>query len=346
MAAAATRRFDIKAILPGDEPLVNDITRSRQWWSGGAGFVAYRGAIVSRFLRHVLLGLPPIFLVAAGCGGSGDQPEVVAPDLATDIVTVDTPGTGEATELRWEPRVGDAASFEIVIGIDTVVELDELRQEAEIGPAAMTFDAVVSAVGEAGEITTDYVVVDAGVLDGGDPGLEEVMAAMVGTTVTETLSATGLPIAVHVTPAEPLGAAEQAQFDRFVRQLSAVFTPLPTQAVGVGATWTFAREVNIQGVVWLDSTSYTLLALDGSNVQLDVEHAQFAEFQQVDPAGPTSLEGTIEGLGRNDADLTAIAPRDFESATRLEAAIFTEDRKTGRTANQTESTLRSVDSGS
>jgi hypothetical protein len=290
--------------------------------------------------------LATLLLMAAACGDSESGPQVVAPSPALDVVTVSDPGTGDLTQLRWQPGVGDTATFEIVIGLDTVVEIDELKQEAQIGPATMVFDAVVSDVGSEDEITTEYTVTSAGVPDGSDPNLDAAMARMVGSEVTQTVSATGLPMSLDVVPAVALGAAEEAQLDRFVRQLSSVFTPLPTEAVGAGATWSYAALGTIQGVTWLRTLTYQLADDPGAALILDVEIADFAEFQEVDAAGPTNLEGTIEGTGRNAADLLALSPRDFESATRLEAPIFTGDKRTGRTANRTETTLTSVDSGS
>ena len=351
----AARRFDIKPSLPARRHQVNRIAESDGAVAGTRGRVAYRGAIVSNFTRRGSVGLAMSVLLlfaATGCGGDGDsdssdaaESEATVPEPVLNAAVIIDPGEGEAAQLRWEPSVGDRAGFEVVIGLDTVVELEGLAQEAAIGPAAVTYDATVSAVGPSGDITTDYEIINGGVPDGADPALDEVMQRLVGTTITQTVTSTGLPTSVDMLPPEPLGAAEQAQLDRFVRQLAAVFSPLPTEPVAEGASWTYATLVVIQGVTWTRTITYQLTALSDPTVELAVDIDEIAQFQEVDAAGPTNLEGTVEGSGRSEADLTALAPRDFESKTELDASIFTGDEKTGRTTNRTETTMRSVDSG-
>jgi hypothetical protein len=308
---------------------------------------AYRVAIVIGFRQLGLPSIAVLTLLGLGLGacGGGDEPSVSAPDVALDTVSIGEPGEGDATQLRWEPTSGETAHFEVTIGADTVVEIDDIAQEAMIGPARVGFDAVVVSVGSAGEITTEYRLTIAAVPDDLDPTLDAAMKRLIGTVVVDVVSSQGLPISRLMTPPEPLGAAEQAQLERFVDQLSLVFAPLPTESVAKGATWTYARSADAQAVTWIRATTYRLDERDGSALDLQVQLAQYAEFQEVDPTGPINLEGTIAGAGTLRADLKSLTPRDFHSRTELEAAIYTRDERTGRTANETETSLISVDSG-
>ena len=339
VAAVAVRRFDIGTSLPRPAAV-------RQWDFGPQHrTVAYRVAIVSSLTLRGALGLLLCgFLAVAACSSDGDGDPL--PEAAPNTVVVVDPGDGEVALLRWQPTAGDSAVFEVLIAIDTVVEIDDLKQEATIGPAAVTFDAEVTAIGPDGEITTRYEVVAAGVPDGSDPALDEAMKRSIGSTIIETVSATGILTQRDVVPASSLGGPEQAQLDRFIEQLAAVFSPLPTEPVGTGASWTYTAAANVQGVDWLRTTTYELTQLMGSELVLGAQIQNVAEFQEVDPAGPTSLEGAISGESTSSSVLSELSPRQFESTTALDADIFTGGSRTGRTANRTESTLLSVDSDS
>jgi hypothetical protein len=311
----------------------------------GANMTGYRRRPLAPLLR-LLLALALGLLTSAGltaCGDEGDPAaKVVVPEFQLGTVVVLDEGSDDRTELRWTPQVGDAARFEVAIAIDTVIELRGQTSEAPIGPALVTFDTSVSEVGAGGEITTVYTVTAAGVPDGSDPGLDDAMGQLVGVIVTETVSATGLPVDSQLTTPVSLSAAAQSQLDRFVRQLSGVFVPLPSEAVGAGAVWVYASAASIAEVEWIRSTRYTLAA--GALLSLELELADYATFQEIDTLGPTNLAGTVTGTGALEAELTDLAPRDGASRTELDVAIFTEETRTGRTANRTEMTLTSVDS--
>lgn len=302
-------------------------------------------AIVMTLPRSGLIGLTALVLgLCAACSDNGFERQVSTPPVALDTVGVIDPGAGEPAQLRWQPETGDNARFEVIIDTDTVVQIEDLEQTAKIGPAAVSFEATVTDIGEAGEITTEYTVLDAGVPDGSDPQLHVAMKRLVGTAITDVVTATGLPISRVVAAAEPLGAPEEAQLDKFLQQLSMVFAPLPAEPVASAATWSFSREVEVQGVTWTRITTFELDGLEGGALDLDVRFEEYAEFQEVDPVGPTNLEGTITGDGELRADLQALPERAFTGGTELEAAIFTMTRRTGRTANETEMSLTSLDS--
>lgn len=148
---------------------------------------------------------------------------------------------------------------------------------------------------------------------------------MVEALDAEYKTLTGLVVKAEVTPRGvveeiavtlPAGASQQSKqlFDSMEQALRQVMSPLPDDEVGAGATWTVVMKVDTQALTVSQESTYTLRAMDGDKLEIDVSIVQKAPPQTMAPPGlPEGTKVRLDrmdstGAGKMSVDLTSVVP--------------------------------------
>ncbi len=257
---------------------------------------------------------------------SRDEAKAVAAEM-TDGQTLLVRGSegGDERTLRFDVEAGNASAFtvETTTSIDQTVQ--GFTQNIILPKSVMTFRSSVTDTQDDGAHTTrvELTAVDIQETPGGMPGMSGVMrqqlGALIGSTITRSISATGEPgEPTTKTPAgvpqEVAGSFETTPTGGFV---------FPLEPVGVGSVWrTLKASTTPQGIETTVLSTYTLTEVTGTSITVDMHAHQFAEPQDIDPPQPgvtaklVEFAGTIEGT--ITLDLTRNNPPAFDISSSAE----------------------------
>jgi hypothetical protein len=297
-----------------------------------------RALPISRVLSAAVLAL-----VLAACGGgdnadgsgtptpspaAASMPAATAPpDAATataptdtstaaggPVVTLITAGEEPHTELRYQ--IANRHPVDA-----TVRQEQELTQtiDGQSSEVALTtlFD-IVGGVQTDGDVFTMRASLENYRLgDDTDPAIRDAVqdsiSAFNGVTIVETFDSSGHSLERTIENPDEFGGdpATMSMLESLLQQ-NAFSNPLPTEPVGVGARWSSAQEVDVQGIPITQITETELVSMDGNVVEL-----AFTTAQEV-PSGAMTLEGVpgeveidtwdVTGEGTSVVDLTSPVP--------------------------------------
>lgn len=125
---------------------------------------------------------------------------------------------------------------------------------------------------------------------------------LVGTSITGTLTSTGALGAITVdSGGRVLPPALEAQVSTLSRTLEHSVMPLPTEAVGVGALWTFKQAVDQNGMSVAAATTIKVTAMTATTVTVALTSTLTGPDQQVEVSGAkvavSKIAGTMRGTG-------------------------------------------------
>jgi hypothetical protein len=219
-------------------------------------------------------------------------------------VTVTDPGAEPHAVMELSPTAGQSVELDMRILTESAQTLDGVAQPAQQIPPmifglAVTIDEVTD-----GEISMT-VVYDRAEFESDDPQLQAAMESMVGLTSTVTTDRSGVFIdgGIDTTGVDPALAAAIGQMGAQLEQLA---VPLPTDPVGVGATWDVATAIDSNGVVFCNTTTYRLAEFDGDAYTFETEVTQLAEPTTLEQGTATIevIEGTGTGSGTSSGSLS------------------------------------------
>ncbi|MEO7095296.1 MAG: DUF6263 family protein, partial [Polyangiales bacterium] len=135
---------------------------------------------------------------------------------------------------------------------------------------------------------------------------------LVGTTITGTLTPTGVLGAINVdSGAKQLPPAIQTQVSTLSRNLEQIVMPLPAQPVGVGALWTFKQAVDQNGMKVAAATVIKVTAMTPTTVTIALTSELTGPDQQVDVSGTkvrvSKIAGKMRGTGTIDLTRLTLA---------------------------------------
>ncbi len=307
------------------------------------------------------LPLAAVLLVFAGCGddsggGSADdtaapsaadsgEPEADEPDDApaeepvSDVACADGPPEAVVTDPGDEPRApmeasptaGDTTAVDMTMTTDSATTVDGEEVPAmPIPPLTMGMVVTIDAVTD-DEITMT-VVYDRVGFEGGDPAAQEVLDSVVGLTGTVTTTRSGAFVdgGFDASGLDPTLAPTIQQLES---QLANISVPLPTEPVGIGATWDVATAVDSQGFTFCNTVSYTLTSFDGDAYELGVETAQRAEPATIEQDGASIelIEGSGSGSGTTAGRLSLPVAVTGSSDTTTSIEMAVDDGSTQQT---------------
>ncbi len=189
------------------------------------------------------------------------------PQPPHDGLTLIQPGTPPYQALRYHLTKGTRSASEVVCDTD-------VKDNGQSGPMPTLVIGLETAVEDVladGTAKLRVTIVRTSVRDRpGSPVTSDLVrdeaTAMQGVVITETLAPDGSLTDSRVEIAAALSDKARAQLDNLTRILEQVAMRIPSEPVGVGATWRERRTLPDGGIKAVSETTYTLTSITGSTV--------------------------------------------------------------------------------
>jgi hypothetical protein len=227
------------------------------------------------------------------------------PQPPHDGVTLIQPGAAPRQTLRYHLTRGARTTSELVYDVG-------LKNDGEGGamPALVVeLDTTVDDVLADGTAKLRITVIRARVRDRPERAeprdlLRDQAAMLQGVVITEMLAPDGKVTDAHLQTAAGLPDRSRAQLESLSQSLELVAMRLPTEQVGVGATWRERKVLPEGGIRATAETTYTLLSLTGDTVAYANTGLSTGAPQTVDQDGTkieiTNTRGRSDGQGTVD----------------------------------------------
>jgi hypothetical protein len=282
----------------------------------------HRSFVRGRFILPGALLLAGLTTIASLPALAGDDP------AAPSQVTLLDPGAAPLETLRYQLSAGMAQTLQM----DVTTSLSTTVAGAPAGATNLpTLRAVLSTtvteVDEAGVATIEFRIdsYEALPTEGTDPMLVQTLTAglqpLVGISGTSQVDARGATLSASIDVPDTVDPALRQMFDSLERSMGQLSSPLPEEPVGVGARWQVVMAVPdpSTGLVIDQTGTFTLEALDGSEVTVGVELTQSAEPGPLDvpglPAGSTAELVSMAGMGAGESTFSLDRPAPASTLT-------------------------------
>ncbi|MEC4803018.1 MAG: hypothetical protein SAJ12_17550 [Jaaginema sp. PMC 1079.18] len=260
-------------------------------------------------------------------------------------------GTGEKQELRLRPEVGETQTLNVAVKMNIEMFFGGMSMPSIPDMTTqLTLKSVVTDVKDNGDIEAEFIYTDISVLPGESieipPEVIEAMntelTTLIGTKGTFLLDDRGRTKAINLELAEDVNPMFENTLNQLMASFENISSPLPEEAVGVGAMWQVEQEINLNGLMLDQTAVYTLEDRTNETVVLSMIINQSGEKQQFTPLGLSesmivdlvSLEST--GTGKLTMSLSQLLPinADMNLVTRSQMNIPT-DRENATTSMRT-----------
>lgn len=265
-----------------------------------------------------------VVLFLGGCGTAKDDVASSSPTAtpsstsgARTQVVVHDAGAEPRQTLRLALSEGSTQHATMTMQMDMSMAVNGKAQPtSSVPPIQMGMAVSISRVEDDGDITAQFHYDHLKVLGAGKAATQveaalEPLARMNGTVRT---TARGELIDADFDVPDDLDPTMKSLLDSIEEQLGNIVVPLPTEPVGIGATWTVHTESTIGGIKAGIDYDYELVGREGDRWVLRVGYAQTVQEQDADlpnmPAGATThvSASTINGSGRTVVDFGALFP--------------------------------------
>ncbi len=222
------------------------------------------------------------------------------------VVKLVKAGAKPRRQLRFAPKVGDAAAVEMVMTTEINMEIDGKKPPSgQVPPIVFVIATKVTGISAEGDIRYTFSVSEAGVR--AMPGvraevitaLNQALGALVGLKGTVLLSSRGITKETQLSlPGKPNAQTAQVLqgMEQAMQQLGA---PLPEEAVGRGARWTHTTSMSQNGISLTQVATYSLTKVSGNKLTCKIALTQSAPKQKVaSPVGVTVDLLSLESKGR------------------------------------------------
>ncbi len=241
-------------------------------------------------------------------------PETSGADQGPTVTLLD-PGAEPRSPLRFDLPAGTSSM--------TTTQTQQIDQtfNGDAQPTAafgflfvMQIDTVATAEGY--EVTSTVTSAGSGPGTAADvaAALDESLAALVGFRSVSLIDDRGRILSAEIDEASLAGApAEVADIMRQLGESNQVAAPLPDEAVGVGARWQVEQRLELNGIALVQTTEYTLTAIDGPVLTIEVSGSQTpiettVELPGLEGVDVEILEWTTSTTGSLIIDLASVVP--------------------------------------
>lgn len=252
----------------------------------------------------------PLVWIAVGCIWFGAANPALAqsvPDPAKQpraTVTVLGAGAEPRQELRYRFDQGssESASVEMTIRLNLsmggpqqqVVAFPTVRMQVDLGPITVADD---------GSARYDFAISAAELIERADtnPELAAALSGSLGDLPSVSgwarIDPLGTTLEGDINLADGIDPQLSQVFDSAEQSLQQMSAHLPQQPVGLGARWQVIQDVESAGFRVSQTTNYTLAAVNGNEITLDVALTQTGSDQVVDfPGLPAGIEASLNSL--------------------------------------------------
>jgi hypothetical protein len=262
------------------------------------------------------------------------------------------PGQGQRQELRLQPTADTQQTITMTMEMDISTAVSGQPAPAIAFPASvMTMDVAVTQVDPNGDIHYQFTYTDADIV--ADPNfppavlnsMRSAMEPLIGLSGTYVVNPRGIIKSANVDIPEQGDPMTQQMLEQFSNSLDQFSSPLPEEAVGIGAKWRVSSSPNIGGMELNQTTTYELVDLQDNVATLKVNVEQQAGSQAITPPGmPEGMGATVtlesldsEGQGEMILPLDRIMPTrsniSIRSGTVMNVKPDNSDREATVTTN-------------
>ncbi len=201
-------------------------------------------------------------------------------------------GTEPKQQLRFTPQTNTKQTIQMSMDMNMAMSVGGQTQPTlDSPPIKMTMESEVKQVDANGDIHTDFSYTDADVVAG-----KNTPPAMVNAMRSQVKKLVGLRGSMIVDnqgntkqanfnlPAE-LDPATKKMVEQMVNSLKQLSSPVPSEAVGIGAKWRIPHSVTANGMTVNQNSTYELVDLKDKVATLQVSLEQQAGSQKVNPQG-------------------------------------------------------------
>lgn len=234
-----------------------------------------------------------------GGSGPGTTPATVAPTAPADRALVEVLDAGRDDRRTLAFDVDADTTREVAL----VLQQELVAERAVTRVPAITFAMTSTVTGvEGDEIATEQTFAEPAIAD---DALSEADAAAVREQLGTLTGTTSQLVVRHdgttVRAADGVPAAVQPD-----TQLRALVPVLPTDEVGVGATWTATSVVLVDGALADQVATYRLTSLEGDDYVIDVTIDQ--QYRAGDVAGTDVRSGQGTATATLEGSLGSVVP--------------------------------------
>jgi hypothetical protein len=301
------------------------------------------------------------FLISSCCAllaGSGLEFQTVPVSAATPVLLTQTnnssttppqastrvellaPGAQPRQELRFQPKVNTKQITTITTNMDAVGSLSgQPMPSIKIPTSVMKLETTITQVDANGDIHSQFSFTDADVMPAPDSppemvnALRSALKLLVGLKGTSIVDNRGQIKAGNIELPEASDPITNQLFKQISNSLAQASSPLPQEAIGIGAKWRVASQLNVSGINLSQSTIYELVALKDNVATFNVSLEQQAQSQQLSlPGMPTGATLTLKSL-KSQGQGQIVVPLDMAIPARSTISVRSQNEMNVKPAN-------------
>lgn len=244
-------------------------------------------------------------------------------------VTLVSAGSDPKVQLRYKPQQGDKTSVDMVMKMGMELSMGGGgggMPRMDMPAITMTMDTeITSSTADAFELTADVTKIDIDKKASPDMAgaLGPIMQKMVGMKMTSRMTRRGIMEKADVKLPADFDPQMAQMMDQFKQSMNQMTAPFPEEAVGAGAKWTVASNIDLNGAHVTQTVSFELVSLDGDKGTAKISLEQNAAAQTMNMNGVSAkLEHmTGGGSGTMTFDLVRVMPQDAKLGMKTDLAI-------------------------
>ncbi len=225
-------------------------------------------------------------------GGQLSKESAKTPSTANNKVELISAGSEPKQQLRFSPSANAKQTLQMTMNMNMEMTVAGQTQPATATPPIKTtMEAKVTKVDANGDVHADFSYVDADIVVGANtpPQMVNAMRSqikkLVGVGGSMIFDNQGNAKQAKLNLSEGLDPNIKQIAEQMVNSSQQVSSPVPAEAVGVGAKWRVPHSVTTNGMALNSTTTYELVGLQNNVATLQMSVEQQAGSQKINPAG-------------------------------------------------------------
>ena len=256
-------------------------------------------------------------------------------------------GTGNKEKLRFISKVGTKQTINVTLNKDTLMSIGEFKMpRAKLPAYLLQLDSTVTKVDSNGDIHYDIEYSDVKIQGDAQtkPQLIKVISQQIGQLENFKGSAIidnqGRTKKINYIIPETVDVNIKFLVEQLSNSLQQLSSPVPEEAVGIGAKWQVSSDTSINGINLRQTTTYELVNVKDSVATLNVNLQQKETSPQVIDYPGLPLDGILtlqsfkaKAKGKVTIELDKVMP------TSSQFSLLADSEYIGKNINTLEETL-------
>lgn len=253
-------------------------------------------------------------------------------------------GTEPKQQLRFTPGANTKQTLQMAMHRDMAMSVGGQTQPTLDTPSIKTtMESEVKQVDANGDIHTDFSYTDADVVAGKNTPPEMVNAMrsqvkkLIGLRGSMIVDNQGITKQANFNLPADLDPSTKKMVEQMVNSLKQLSSPVPAEAVGIGAKWRIPHSVTANGMTVNQSSTYELVDLKDKVATLQVSLEQQAGSQKINPQGlPPGASIDLKsmnskGNGKLKMALNQVMPMNSTMSVRSNSQMSVKDPSSEKT---------------